>query len=52
MTVEDPRGPPILCHDGSAAAERAIRIAPVLVGRGRAARMLYVNAYDRPVVVL
>jgi nucleotide-binding universal stress UspA family protein len=41
MTVEDPRGPLILCYDGSAAAERAIRIAPVLVGRGRAARVLY-----------
>ena len=41
MTVDDPRGPLILCYDGSAAAERAIRIAPVLVGRGRAARVLY-----------
>ena len=41
MSVEDPRGPLILCYDGSAAAERAIRIAPVLVGRGRAARVLY-----------
>jgi nucleotide-binding universal stress UspA family protein len=41
MTVEDPRGPLILCYDGSDAAERAIRIAPVLVGPGRAARVLY-----------
>jgi nucleotide-binding universal stress UspA family protein len=41
MTVEDPRGPLVLCYDGSAPAERAIRIAPVLVGRGRAARVLY-----------
>ena len=41
MTVEDPRGPLILCFDGSEAAERAIRIAPALVGRGRTARVLY-----------
>ena len=41
MSVEDPRGPLILCYDGSEAAERAIRIAPVLVGRGRAARVFY-----------
>ena len=41
MTVEDPRGPLILCYDGSEASERAIRIAPVLVGRERAARVLY-----------
>jgi nucleotide-binding universal stress UspA family protein len=41
MSVEDPRGPLILCYDGSEAAERAIRIAPVLVGRGRTARVLY-----------
>ena len=41
MTVEDPRGPLILCYDGSPAAEQAIRIAPALVGRGRAARVLY-----------
>jgi nucleotide-binding universal stress UspA family protein len=41
MTVEDPKGPLILCYDGSDAAERAIRIAPVLVGRGRTARVLY-----------
>lgn len=41
MTVEDPQGPLILCYDGSPAAERAIRVAPVLVGRGRAARVLY-----------
>jgi nucleotide-binding universal stress UspA family protein len=41
VSVEDPRGPFILCYDGSAAAERAIRVAPALVGRGRAARVLY-----------
>jgi nucleotide-binding universal stress UspA family protein len=41
MSVENPSGPLILCYDGSAAAERAIRIAPVLVGRGRTARVLY-----------
>jgi nucleotide-binding universal stress UspA family protein len=41
MSVENPGGPLVLCYDGSAAAERAIRIAPVLVGRGRAARVLY-----------
>ena len=41
MTLEDPQGPFVLCYDGSEAAERAIRIAPVLVGRGRAARVLY-----------
>jgi nucleotide-binding universal stress UspA family protein len=48
MTVEDPRGPLILCRDGSAAAERAIRIAPVLVGPGRAARPVRLQA-DRAV---
>src|SRR4051794_41975181 len=41
MSVEDPRGPLVLCYDGSDAAGRAIRIAPILVGRGRAARVLY-----------
>ena len=41
MSVEDPRGPLLLCYDGSEAAEHAIRVAPVLVGRGRAARVLY-----------
>jgi nucleotide-binding universal stress UspA family protein len=41
MTIDDPQGPFVLCFDGSQAAERAIRIAPVLVGRGRAARVLY-----------
>jgi len=41
MTVEDPQGPLILCYDGSEAAERAIRIAPVLVGRRRIAQVLY-----------
>ena len=41
MSVEDPSGPLVLCYDGSDAAERAIRIAPVLLGRGRTARVLY-----------
>src|SRR5262245_24535720 len=41
MSVEAPSGPFILCYDGSDAAERAIRIAPVLLGPGRAARVLY-----------
>src|SRR4051794_27929563 len=41
MSVEDPRGPLVLCYDGSDAAERASRIAPILVGRGRAARVFY-----------
>jgi nucleotide-binding universal stress UspA family protein len=41
MTLDDPQGPLILCYDGSETAERAIRVAPVLVGRGRAARVLY-----------
>jgi nucleotide-binding universal stress UspA family protein len=41
MTLEDPKGPFVLCYDGSEAAERAIRVAPVLVGRGRPARVLY-----------
>ena len=41
MTIEDPQGPLVLCFDGSDAAERAIRMAPVLVGRGRRARVLY-----------
>ena len=41
MSVEDPQGPFVLCDDGSEAAERAIRVAPVVVGRGRPARVLY-----------
>jgi nucleotide-binding universal stress UspA family protein len=41
VTIEDPQGPLVLCFDGSDAAERAIRIAPTLVGRGRSARVLY-----------
>ncbi|HET6507783.1 MAG TPA: universal stress protein [Baekduia sp.] len=41
MSVENPSGPLVLCYDGSEAAERAIRIAPILVGRGRPARLLY-----------
>ena len=41
MSVENPSGPLVLCYDGSEAAEHAIRIAPVLVGQGRAARVLY-----------
>lgn len=42
MSVESPSGPLVLCYDGSEAAERAIRIAPVLVGSGREARVFYV----------
>jgi nucleotide-binding universal stress UspA family protein len=42
MSAEDPTGPLVLCYDGSEGAERAIRIAPVLVGRGRPARVVYV----------
>jgi len=41
VSVEDPQGPLVLCYDGSETAARAIRIAPVVVGRGRAARVLY-----------
>ena len=41
MSIEEPQGPFVLCFDGSPASERAIRVAPVLVGRGRAARVLY-----------
>jgi nucleotide-binding universal stress UspA family protein len=41
MSTDDPQGPLVLCFDGSEAAERAIRIAPVLLGRSRAARVLY-----------
>jgi nucleotide-binding universal stress UspA family protein len=36
-----PGGPLVLCFDGSEGAERAIRAAPVLVGRGRHARVVY-----------
>jgi nucleotide-binding universal stress UspA family protein len=41
VTTDDPQGPLVLCFDGSEAAERAIRIAPVLLGRDRPARVLY-----------
>jgi nucleotide-binding universal stress UspA family protein len=41
MTIDDPQGPFVLCFDGSEAAERAIRTAPAVIGRGRAARVLY-----------
>jgi nucleotide-binding universal stress UspA family protein len=41
MTLDDPQGPFVLCYDGSETSERAIRVAPVVVGRGRAARVLY-----------
>jgi nucleotide-binding universal stress UspA family protein len=41
VTVEEPQGPLVLCFDGSEAAERAIRIAPVLLGHARPARVLY-----------
>ena len=37
----EPRGPFVLCYDGSEAAKRAIRTAPVLLGRGRPARVVY-----------
>lgn len=42
MSVEDPQGPFVLCYDGSETAERAIRVAPVVTGRGRPARVLYI----------
>jgi nucleotide-binding universal stress UspA family protein len=41
MSAAEPTGPFVLCFDGSEAAERAIRVAPVVVGRGRPARVLY-----------
>jgi len=41
MSVEQPRGPFVLCYDGSETAAQAIRVAPVVVGQGRAARVLY-----------
>ena len=41
MSVEDPQGPFVLCYDGAETAERAIRVAPVVTGRGRPARVLY-----------
>jgi hypothetical protein len=41
MTLDDPQGPFVLCYDGSETAGRAIRTAPVLVGRDRSARVLY-----------
>ena len=44
MSVEEPQGPLVLCYDGSEAAERAIRVAPVAVGRGRPARVLYASS--------
>jgi nucleotide-binding universal stress UspA family protein len=43
VTTDDPQGPFVLCFDGSEAAERAIRTAPVLLGRGRAATVLYAH---------
>jgi hypothetical protein len=61
MTLDDPQGPFVLCYDGPAAAERAIRVAPVLLGRGRSARVVYTCkpterslevTYHRPVVVV
>jgi nucleotide-binding universal stress UspA family protein len=53
VTIEDPQGPLVLCFDGSDAAERAIRIAPVLVGRGRPARVLYAyKPTERSLVVV
>jgi nucleotide-binding universal stress UspA family protein len=41
MSRDDPQGPFVLCYDGSQAAERVIRVAPALLGSGRAARVLY-----------
>ena len=41
MSVDNPQGPFVLCFDGSPASERAIRVAPVVLGRGRAARVVY-----------
>jgi hypothetical protein len=41
MTREDPQGPFVLCYDDCEDAERTIRIAPALLGRGRAACVLY-----------
>jgi hypothetical protein len=41
MTLEDPQGPFVLCDDGCEGAERTIWTAPALLGRGRAACVLY-----------
>ena len=41
MTIDEAKGPLVLCFDGSEAAAEAIRTAPVLLGPGRAARVLY-----------
>jgi nucleotide-binding universal stress UspA family protein len=42
VTIEEPHGPFVLCWDGSEGAERAIRLAPALLGSGRPAKLLYV----------
>jgi hypothetical protein len=61
MTLDDPQGPFVLCYDGPAAAERAIRVARVLLRRGGSARVVYTYkpterslevASHRPVVVV
>jgi nucleotide-binding universal stress UspA family protein len=41
VSIEDPKGPFVLCYDGSEAAAQAIRVAPGLLGQGRSARVLY-----------
>ena len=43
MSAEDPAGPAILCWDGSASAQRAIRQAATLLGRGRRATVLFAH---------
>ena len=42
MTIEEPHGPFVLCWDGSEGAERAIRVAPAVLGTGRRATLLYI----------
>jgi nucleotide-binding universal stress UspA family protein len=41
MSANDPRGPFVLCYDGSEASANAIRTAPALLGQGRPARVFY-----------
>jgi nucleotide-binding universal stress UspA family protein len=42
VSMEQPRGPFVLCYDGSEAARHAINVSPVLVGPRRTARVVYV----------
>jgi nucleotide-binding universal stress UspA family protein len=42
VTIEEPHGPFVLCYDGSERAQRAIQVAPTLLGTGRPARLLFV----------